>query len=143
MFEEFRPVTIFVAILTGVVITSEVIFSLYDIDNYRLKRTDFDVRIYNFDSDENPTLIIKGNRKMSWGEYAISFELYNKSNVMLKDRNGESHREWLIEYFCKDGSRNRYYEITNCPAGQHVMKVQVAKGFFSKTYYLPFEVNAN
>lgn len=137
-----RTLTIIIAILAVAVMITEVIFSFYDIRNYRLMRTDFDVDVYQFYSEKNPTLVITGSRLMSWGNYCITFELLDKSNIALRETCGETYKKWFVETFYSNDSRQHFYEILNCPKGEHVLKINISKDSFSKTYHLPFWITA-
>ena len=137
MFKELRPVLWFVAILATALITIELVFSIYDINNYRLKSTEFDVYVVSHEYMEQPKLVIRGSKFMSWGRYAISFEVLDKANISLKDEKGKQHKKWLTQYFTKNATAF-YYDITNCPNGEHVIKVDIARDTFSRTFYIPF-----
>ena len=133
-----KTLTVIIAILAVAVMITEAAFSFYDIRNYRLTRTDFDVDIYQFYSEKNPTLVITGSRLMSWDNYCITFELLDKSNIALRKTCGETYKKWFVETFYSNESRQHFYEILNCPKGEHVLKINISKDSFSKTYYLPF-----
>lgn len=142
MHRTFRILTVIIVTLAAAIMITEAVFSFYDIKNYRLMRTDFDVDIYQFYSEKNPTLVITGSRLMSWGNYSITFELQDKSNIALKESCGETYKKWFVETFYNNESRTHFYEILNCPKGEHVLKVNISKDSFSKTYYLPFWITA-
>ena len=129
-----------ISILVMAIVITEAIFSFHKIENYRLDRTNFYVSIIDYHRDENPTLFIRGNRLMEWGKYSISFELLDKSNITLKRWHGEPHKKWFVETFRDKDSRMYFYEILDCPKGEHVLKLHIGKGSFSKTYYVPFEI---